>query len=119
MISLTHSPLAETTSVNTHIDSDNIPCTWGTFSTLALLIAQLPPGLQASVRNVAKACRTIPAHPSQWPGLVIRLQVEDQFVVNTCNNFGLALAGGVFSLVADADDEQQQARMIYSHQKCV
>ena len=51
---------------------------------------------------MAEAYRTLPAHPSQWPGLVIRLQAEDQFAVNTCNNFGLALAGGVFGLVADA-----------------
>ena len=70
---------------------------------MALLIARLPPGSQASVRDVAEAYRTIPAHPSQWPGLVIRLQAEDQFAVNTCNNFGLASAGGVFGLVADAE----------------
>ena len=73
----------------------------GNFSTVALLISQLPPGSQASVRDVAEAYRTIPAHPNQWPGLVIRLQSEDQFVVNVCINFGLALAGGVYGLVAD------------------
>ena len=34
-----HSPLAKTTSINMHIDSDDFPCTWGTFSMVALLIA--------------------------------------------------------------------------------
>ena len=34
-----HTPLANTTSINAHIDSDSFPCTWGTFSTVALLIS--------------------------------------------------------------------------------
>ena len=51
---------------------------------------------------MAEAYRTIPAHPDQWPGMVSRLQSEDKFMVNVCNNFGLALAGGVYGLVADA-----------------
>jgi hypothetical protein len=50
---------------------------------------------------MAEAYRTIPASPSQWPGLVIHLQTEDQFAVNTCNNFGLSSAGGVYGAVAD------------------
>ena len=69
---------------------------------MALLIARLPPGSQASIRDVAEAYRTIPVKPAQWPGLVIRLQAEDQFAVNTCNNFGLVSAGGVYGLLADA-----------------
>ena len=96
-----HTPLAETTSINTHINSNNLPCTWGTFSTVALLIAQLPPGSQALVQDMAEAYRTIPVHPNQWPGMVIQLQVEDQFVVNVCNNFRLASVGGMYSLVTD------------------
>ena len=97
-----HNPSPHATSINSYIDSDLFPCTWGTFSTVALLIARLPPGSQASVRDVAEAYRTIPVTPRQWPGLVIRLQAEDQFAVNTCNNFGLASAGGVYGMVADA-----------------
>ena len=89
-------------SINSHIDSDNFPCTWGTFATVAIIIAQLPPGSQASVCNVAEAYRTIHALPTQWLGLVIHLQAKDQFVVNTCNNFGLSSAGGVYGMVADA-----------------
>ena len=97
-----HSPARDTTSINSHINCDDFPCTWGTFSTVALLIARLPPGSQASIRDVAEAYRTIPVMPAQWPGLVIRLQADDQFAVNTCNNFGLTSAGGVYGALADA-----------------
>ncbi len=97
-----HNPLPEATSINSQIDGDNFPCTWGTFTAVALLIAHLPPDSQASVRDVAEAYRTIPIAPSQWPGLVIRLQPENQFAINVCNNFGLTSAGGVYGSVADA-----------------
>ena len=97
-----HNPLPAVSSINSNINSDEFPCTWGTFSTVFLLAARLPPGSQAAVRDVAEAYRTIPAAPSQWPGLVIHLQAEDRFAVNVCNNFGLASAGGVYGMVADA-----------------
>ena len=97
-----HEPSPNATSINSHIKSNDFPCTWGTFSTVALLIARLPPGSQASIRDVAEAYRTIPALPAQWPGLVIRLQADDQFVVNICNNFGLSSAGGAYGMLADA-----------------
>ena len=97
-----HNPSTSTTSINSHIDGDAFPCTWGTFSTVALLIAHLPPGSQASICDMAEAYRTIPVVPAQWPRLVIQLQAEDQFTVNTCNNFGLTSAGGVYGSLADA-----------------
>ena len=97
-----HEPTPEAASINSHIDSDTFPCTWGTFATVALLIARLPPGSQAAVRDVAEAYRTIPVAPSEWPGLVVHLQAHNQFAINTCNNFGLASAGGVYGMVADA-----------------
>jgi hypothetical protein len=100
--SFPHSPSSGATPINSHIDSEDFPCTWGTFNIVALLIIHLPPGSQASVHDMAEAYRTIPARPSQWPGLVIRLQGEDQYAVNVCNNFGLTSAGGVYGAVADA-----------------
>ena len=100
--SFPHTPTQKATSINARIDSQDFPCTWGTFGVVSLLIARLPPGSQASVHDVAEAYRTIPAKPSQWPGLVIRLRGEDQFAINTCNNFGLTSAGGVYGMVADA-----------------
>ena len=95
-------PTGNATSINSHIDGDRFPCTWGTFTTVALLFSRLPPGSQASVRDVAEAYRTIPVAPAQWPGLVVRLQADDQFAVNICNSFGLSSAGGVYGMVADA-----------------
>ena len=97
-----HNPTPNAISINSRIDSDDYPCTWGTFATVALLVSHLPPGSQASVRDVAEAYRTIPVAPSQWPGMVIHLQTEDQFAINVCNNFGLSSAGGVYGMLADA-----------------
>ena len=53
-------------SINSAINSQDFPCTWGTFSTICLVIYCLPPGSQASIRDVSKAYRTIPVHHSQW-----------------------------------------------------
>ena len=54
-----HNSSPDATSINSHIDCDDFPCTWGTFSTVALLIALLPPGSRASIRDVAEAYRTM------------------------------------------------------------
>lgn len=89
-------------SINSAINAHDFPCTWGTFSTICLIIFRLPPGSQASIRDVAEAYRTIPVHHSQWPGLVVRLRGADTFAANTCNNFGLTSAGGAHGLLADA-----------------
>jgi hypothetical protein len=89
------------TSINHHIESDKFPCTWGTFSTVCLLISRLPPGTQAAVRDVKEAYRTVPLHHSQWPGIVIRLQ-EDSFALDTCNCFGLASGAGCYGRIGDA-----------------
>ena len=77
-----HESSHDVASINSRINSDNVPCTWGTFATVALIIARLPPGSQASVRDVVEAYRVVPAKSAQWPGLVIRLQTNDQFAIN-------------------------------------
>ena len=48
-----HNPLPTVASINSWINSDKFPCTWGTFSTVFLLMAHLPPGSQASVLSRA------------------------------------------------------------------
>jgi hypothetical protein len=55
-----HTPLSQLSSINYAIDSNMYPCTWGTFSTICYTIHNLPPGSQASIRDVAEAYRTIP-----------------------------------------------------------
>ena len=97
-----HSPIDSTTSINSSINSDQYPCTWGTFATICLLISRLPPGSQAAVRNIKEAYRTIPIQPDQWPGLIVRLHRDNKFAINTHNCFGLASGGGVYGLVGDA-----------------
>jgi len=97
-----HSPLSSTASVNSAISADKYPSTYGTFTTICLTISRLPPGSQASVRDVSEAYRTIPVRPDQWPGLVVRLEGNDRFAINTNNNFGLTSAGGVYGRLADA-----------------
>ena len=88
-------------SINSAIDSSHYPSTFGTFLTICLIIRDLPPGSQASTRDVADAYRTLPLHPSQWNGLVIKLN-HDSFALNSQNSFGLASAGGVWGYMADA-----------------
>ena len=88
-------------SINSFIDSNNFPTTWGTFSIIALLIHQLPPDSQIATRDVAEAYRTIPLHHSQWPGAVARIG-PDSYCVDTATCFGTAPSSGVYGVVADA-----------------
>src|SRR5277367_5320415 len=97
-----HNPSPPIYSINYTIDSSLYPCSWGTFATMCNILWHLPPGSQASVRDVSEAYRTIPVRPSQWPGLVVKLQGEDLYAINTCNDFGLASAGGVYGRLSDA-----------------
>lgn len=90
-----------TIAINQHIDSDDFPCTWGTFETVCLLISRLPEGSQAAVRDVKEAYRTVPLHHSQWPGLVVALQGEDEFALDTCDCFGLSSGAGVYGRIGD------------------
>jgi len=95
-------PSLRLSSINYTIDSNMYPCTWGTFSTICYTIHNLPPGSQASIRDVAEAYRTIPITYTQWPGLVVKLRDENSFAINTCNNFGLTSAGGIYGELGDA-----------------
>ena len=91
-------------SVNSYVNADNFPATWGKFSIIYLLTARLPPGSEAATRDVAEAYHTIPLHPSQWPAAVIRTS-DDKFIVNSCLAFGSTPAAGVYGRLADAGTE--------------
>ena len=104
-----HTSSASIQSINSSIDADDYPCTYGTFNTICLVISCLPPGSQVSIRDIAEAYQTIPVKPSQWPGLIVRLQENDQFTINTSNNFGLTSAGGVYGNLADAGADSFRA----------
>ena len=100
--SFPRTPTPEVASINSSIDADMYPCTWGTFATICFTIFNLPPGSQAAIRDVAEAYRTIPIIANQWPGLVVKLLNEDEFAINTCDNFGLTSAGGIYGSLGDA-----------------
>ncbi|KLO03945.1 hypothetical protein SCHPADRAFT_948152, partial [Schizopora paradoxa] len=95
------SPSSFISSINYSIDADNYPCTWGTFAVCSLLIARLPPGSQAAVRDVSEAYRRVPIVPAQWPGTVVRL-TDTLFAINVALLFGLVSSGGIWGLIADA-----------------
>lgn len=101
-LSFPRHPLESISSINSAIDSNLYPCTWGTFATICLLIWRLPPGSQAAVRDVSEAYRSIPIIPEQWPGLVVRLEGHDRFAIDTCDCFGLASGAGIYGEVGDA-----------------
>ena len=100
--SFPRSPTPTSSSINRSIDPNSFPCTWGTFATVCFTIFNLPPGSQAAIRDVAEAYRTIPITSDQWPGLVVKLLDDDSYAINTCNNFGLSSAGGIYGEAGDA-----------------
>lgn len=96
-------PVGDHTSINSHIDASDYPCTWGTFAAFARLILSMPPGSQGAVRDVSEAYRTVPVTPVQWAGMVIRLSNDkDEYVIDTQAYFGGTANGGVFGSIADA-----------------
>lgn len=95
------SPSHPNPSINSFIDSDDFPTTWGTFSVISLLIHQLPPNSQIATRDVSEAYRTVPLHHSQWPGAVARTG-PDSFCIDTATCFGSSPSAGIYGVVADA-----------------
>ena len=94
-------------SINSSIETDLYPCTWGTFSTVATLVWSLPPGSLGACRDVSEAYRIILLAENQWPGIVIRLEEDGPddrkpFALNTCTSFGKKSSGGLFGLFGDA-----------------
>lgn len=106
------SPSQHIESMNASINSDDFPCTWGTFTAIALVLNQFPPGSQLAVRDVAEAYRTIPLHPSQWPGAVVRVSNNDLFCIDTSASSGGAANCGVFGRCADAACDIMRAKGI-------
>jgi hypothetical protein len=109
--SFPHSPSSPIMLINTQIDSSLYPCTWGTFATMALCIKRLPPRAQATTRDEAEAYHTIPLHPFQWNGTVVRIGIN-AFNLNTCLSFGLGPSAGVYGACADAANDIMQAEGI-------
>jgi hypothetical protein len=91
----------DTQSINSQVNPDDFPCTWGTFNTICQVVRHLPPGSQAAVRDVAEAYQTILLYSSQWPGAVVRIS-EESLVVDTNLGFGYGPAAGGYGHLGDA-----------------
>ena len=109
--SFPRTPASPISSINASLDASLFPCTWGTFSTISLCITRLPPGSQAATRDEAEAYWTMPLHPSQWKGTVVRVN-DDKFNIDTCLAFGLAPSAGVYGACADAANDIMRAEGI-------
>lgn len=111
-LSLIHSALNNNIqSINSQVNPDDFPCTWGTFDTICQVVQYLPAGLQAAVRDVAEAYQTIPLHPSQWPRAVVRLS-DESLVVDTNLGFGYGPAAGGYGHLGDAGSDIMRAHGI-------
>ena len=63
---------------------------------LCFTIYNLPPGSQASIRDVAEVYRTIPSPQVNGLDLLSCGSEEILYCINTNSNFGLASAGGIY-----------------------
>ena len=88
-------------SINSQVNSDLFPTTWGTFAVVTLLIHRLLPGSQLATRDVAEAYRTIPLHHSQWPSTVVHMG-DDAFAIDTALAFGSGPSAGMYGTVRNA-----------------
>lgn len=100
-LSFPHNPSRTISSINSRVDSDLFPCTYGTFSTICLTIWRLPPDSQGAVRDVAEAYRTVPLHHSQWAALAIQLPGNDAFAIDTALCFGFGPSAGIYGNISD------------------
>jgi hypothetical protein len=91
-------------SINATIDITDFPCTWGTPGAVGAIIAGLPPGSEMAIRDVEAAYRSIPLHPDEWPGAVVRLS-ESSYAIDTSAMFGNTGAGGCYGGSADAGSD--------------
>ena len=98
-------------SINSQVNPNDFPCTWGTFNTICQVVQHLPLGSQAAVRDVAEAYQTVPLHFSQWPGAVVHIS-EESLVVDTNLGFRYGLAAGGYGHLGDAAADIMQARGI-------
>jgi hypothetical protein len=131
--SFPRSPRGDHTSINFHINSDDFPCTWGTFNAMCFKVSMLPPGSQIGVHDISEAYRNIPTHPSQWPGTVLRLPAnlfdlslrpelsgsDDVYTADTSVCFGESSGAGAYGLVGDAFADILRASGIGPHGKRV
>jgi hypothetical protein len=88
-------------SINSLVDSDSFPTTWGTFSLVSLLIHRLPPGSQLATRDVAEAYRT--SHYTTRNGRQLSFDsTNSSFAIDTSVCFGSGPSAGTYGEVRNA-----------------
>lgn len=95
------SPEYPNPSINSLLQPDDFPTTWGSFYVAALVMYRLPPRSQLAIRDVVEAYRTVPLHPSQWPAAVVCLSPEE-FAIDTCLCFGVSPSSGAYGALCTA-----------------
>ena len=86
-------------SVNSGINSDDFPTTWGTFNKATALILSSPPGAEAATFDISAAYCLTPICPDQQHALCIYW--NGTVYVDWAVMFGLASSAGVFGSIAD------------------
>ena len=86
-------------SINSQVDSDDFPTSWGTFNITSHLILSLPDGCKAATFDISAAYCITPIRPDQQWALIV--QWEGGYYVDRALPFGLTLSAGVFGSVAD------------------
>jgi hypothetical protein len=97
-----HSSCGNIVLINAGIASDDFSYIWTMFDMFALMVAQLPPGIEVAVCDIAEAYRTVPLHPLQWPGAVVQLPGDNQFAIDMQGSFWMASMPGVYGQLQDA-----------------
>ncbi|GAA5955827.1 hypothetical protein JCM8115_004334 [Rhodotorula mucilaginosa] len=112
-LSYPYKPLPEgTTSVNSRLDAQDMPCEWLQLRTLIDLMRRLGPESQVLVTDMTAAFRQLPIAPSQRPHLCVSWR--GGIFVRTVPSFGGKTTPAVFGNVVDAltDIVQMECRGI-------
>ncbi|KAB5587927.1 polyprotein [Ceratobasidium theobromae] len=90
----------DTHSLNSQINTEDFPCTWGFFADVAKAVSTAPHGSEGASFDVDAAYRRIPIHPLDQPYIVVRW--EEDYYVDHAVPFGAASSNGLFARCGDA-----------------
>lgn len=88
-----------TPSVNSLINSNDFPTSWGCFNSTSEMILKLPAGCTAATFDISSAYRLTPILPAQQNWACISW--NDHVWVDRAVMFGMSSSAGVFGAVAD------------------
>jgi hypothetical protein len=86
-------------SVNSFINAEDFPTSWGTFDRVSELVLSLPPGSEAAAFDISAAYRITPTRPAQQHLLCITWRAK--IIMDFAASFGMASSCGIFGAIAD------------------